>query len=524
MYVASAKQIADIDRRTTEEYGIAAGTLMERAGQAVADVAISMLSGNDSPRVVVVCGKGNNGGDGLVAARHLRRANVQVETILLSPESELSGNARRAFAEAQQDGVVIRAAGASDGGPIFAGADLIIDAIFGTGFKGPARGRAAELISSINHAGKPVLSVDIPSGVSSDTGSADGAAIRASATITMGFLKVGLLVSPGADLAGEILVADIGYPEALSSNSSVSTHFVTSAMVRSCLPVRRPDSHKGDHGHVLIVAGSMGFTGAAVLATRGALRSGAGLVTLAVPKSVYPIIAAQVVEGMPTPLPDSNGALAAGALKQLRVLRGGSDVAAVGPGLSQAAGVRRVVQDLLAADGPVVLDADGLNVLVGKTKILSRASSPLVITPHPGELGRLMNIPAEKVQEDRLSAARTAAKRFKCTVLLKGARTVVATAAGDAYIVPTGNPGMATGGMGDVLTGAIASLIGQGLDPTAAAYCGAYLHGLAADLIASERGMAGILASEVADHLPVAIEHVRLGKVRDPITQLPQNS
>lgn len=520
MRVATASQIAEIDRRTIEEFGIPASMLMERAGQAIANAAMSMLSALDSPRVVVVCGKGNNGGDGLVAARDLRLKGVHVEIILASAESEFSGEARRALEAARRDAVPTRAIRDPDADRILSGAALIIDALFGTGFRGQARGEAAELINAINRTGTPVLAVDIPSGVSADTGSADGAAIRAAATITMGLPKVGLLVFPGADLAGSIFVADIGYPGTLSSDSSVPTHLVTSEMVRALLPVRRPDSHKGDYGRILIVAGSVGFTGAAVLATQGALRSGAGLVTLAVPKSVYPIVAAHIVEGMPTPLLDSDGALAGGALKQLRAMLRESDVAAVGPGLSQAAGVRRVVQGLLAADRPVVLDADGLNVLVGKNKILSRASAPLVITPHPGELGRLMNISAKKVQEDRLSAARSAAKRFKCTVLLKGARTVVATSAGEAYIVPTGNPGMATGGMGDVLTGAIASLIGQGLDPISAAYCGAYLHGLAADLIASERGMAGMLASEVADHLPVAIERIRRGEHKDPVTEL----
>jgi len=329
-----------------------------------------------------------------------------------------------------------------------------------------------------------------------------------------------LLVFPGADLAGSIFVADIGYPGTLSSDSSVMTHLVTSEMVRALLPVRRPDSHKGDYGRILIVAGSVGFTGAAVLATQGALRSGAGLVTLAVPKSVYPIIASHVIEGMPTPLQDSQGALTAGALKQLQTLLRSSDVVAAGPGLSQAAGVRHVIQGLLGSGKPMVLDADGLNVTAGRAKMLSKAAAPLVITPHPGELGRLLDLPATKIQEDRLTAARSAAKRFKCTVLLKGARTVVATSAGEAYIVPTGNPGLATGGMGDVLTGAIASLIGQGLDPISAAYCGAYLHGLAADLIASERGMAGMLASEVADHLPVAIERIRRGEHKDPVTEL----
>lgn len=522
MRVATATQIAEIDRRATQEFSIPVSVLMERAGQAVASAAMSMLSLRDTPRIVVVCGKGNNGGDGLVAARHLHLRGIQVEAMLASPEAEFSGEARRALEAARQDGVSIRTVTDGETGRILSDAALIIDALFGTGFRGPAKGRSAELIGSINRTHTPVLAVDIPSGVSADTGRADGAAIRAAATITMGFPKVGLLVYPGGDLTGAIFVADIGYPEPLTSDSSIHTHLVTSEMVHALLPVRRQDSHKGDHGRVLIVAGSVGFTGSAVLATRGALRSGAGLVTLGVPKGIYPIVAAHVVEGMPTPLPDADGALAASALTKLKVLLERSDVVAMGPGLSQASGVRRVVHGMLAKTKPVILDADGLNVLAGKTKVLTKSAAPLVITPHPGELGRLMDISAEKIQEDRLSSARHAAKRFKCTVLLKGARTVVATPAGEAYIVPTGNAGMATGGMGDVLTGAIASLIGQGLHPTQAAYCGAFLHGLAADLIASERGMVGMLASEVADHLPVAIEHVRLGKVKDLITELPR--
>jgi hydroxyethylthiazole kinase-like uncharacterized protein yjeF len=518
MRVATAAQIAEIDRRAIQEFGIPWAALMDRAGKAVATAAISMLSARNSPLVVVVCGKGNNGGDGLVAAQYLHRKGIRVEVILASPESEFSGEARRVLETARQGAVPMRDVSEGDTGRVLSSAALIVDALFGTGFRGPVRGAASELIKAINRTGTPVLAVDIPSGVSADSGSADGAAIRAAATITMGLPKVGLLLFPGADLAGSIVVADIGYPGTLSNDSSVRTHLITSDMVRALLPVRRPDSHKGDYGRVLIVAGSVGYTGAAVLATRGALRSGAGLVTLAVPKSIYPSIAAHVVEGMPTPLPDSDGALAAGALRQLQVLSGRSDVAAVGPGLSQAPGVRRVVQGMLASKKPIVLDADGLNVLGGRTKVLSKAAAPLVITPHPGELARLMDVSSEKIQGDRLNSARSAAKHFKCTVLLKGARTVVATPGGDAYIVPTGNAGMATGGMGDVLTGVIASLIGQGLDPTPAAYCGAYLHGLAADLIASERGMAGMLASEVADLLPVAIERVRLGKVKDPIT------
>jgi NAD(P)H-hydrate epimerase len=291
-------------------------------------------------------------------------------------------------------------------------------------------------------------------------------------------------------------------------------------MIRALLPVRRPDTHKGTYGRVLIIAGSVGFTGAAALATLGALRAGSGLVVVGVPQSVYAIVASKVTEGMPTPLPDANGALASDAVGKIEELAEGADVIAVGPGLSRASGVLTVVEALLAGSRPLVIDADGLNVLASRRGALERTHAMVVLTPHPGELSRLTGISAAEVQRDRLQAARSAAARFKSIVTLKGARTVVATPEGEAFIVPTGNPGMATGGMGDVLTGVTASFIGQGLHPTQAAYAGAYIHGLAADLIAHARGMVGMLASEVADHLPLAIQRVQAGAPVDGVREL----
>jgi NAD(P)H-hydrate epimerase len=435
-------------------------------------------------------------------------------------QGDLQGEPARALAAAANAGVTIHSVPTPPSGEELAHEHLIIDALFGTGFHGPIRGVAAALIDSANRSAKPILAVDIPSGLDADTGRWEGSCIRAAATVTMGLPKIGLLVYPGAEMAGTIYVADIGYPAPLRDDPSIPTHVVTAEMIRALLPVRRPDTHKGTYGRVLIIAGSVGFTGAAALATLGALRAGSGLVVVGVPQSVYAIVASKVTEGMPTPLPDANGALASDAVGKIEELAAGADAIAIGPGLSGASGVLTVVEALLAGSRPLVIDADGLNVLAGRRGALERTHAMAVLTPHPGELSRLTGISAAEVQRDRLQAARSAAARFKSIVTLKGARTVVATPEGEAFIVPTGNAGMATGGMGDVLTGAVVSFVGQGLHPTQAAYVAAYVHGLAADLIAHARGMVGMLASEVADYLPLAIQRVQAGTRVDGIREL----
>ncbi len=520
MRVVTAAQIAELDRRAAEEFGLRPAVLMERAGRAVAAVVASVLKTAAGHRVVVLAGKGNNGGDGLVAARHLREAGVDVAVLLLQGEEALAGDAAAALHAAAEAGVPLRVLATESSeelAALLASADLIVDAIFGTGFRGPATGLAGAVIAAANRSGKPIVAVDVPSGLEVDSGRVVEPVIHATATVTMGLPKIGLLLYPGAEAAGDLHVADLGYPPALVDDAAISTQLVTAAMVRSRLPPRPPDSHKGDYGRVLIIAGSVGFSGAATLAALGALRGGAGLVTVGVPVGIYPIVASKVPEAMPTPLPASDGAVAAGALDRVKTLAKASDIVAIGPGLSQDFGVMHIVTGLLGGDRRLVIDADGLNVLVGKTHLLTQAQKPVVITPHPGELSRLVEVPVSKIQADRLAAARTAAARFHCIVVLKGARTVVAAPAGDTFIVPTGNPGMATGGMGDVLTGAIAALMGQGMEPIDAAYAGAYLHGLAGDLIADERGLVGMLASEVADHLPAAIQRVRTGQHTDRI-------
>jgi len=520
MRVATAAQIAELDRRATEDHGIPTATLMDAAGRRVAQVAEAMLREHGGRRVVVLTGKGNNGGDGLVAARYLRASGIEVTALLAAPKQEFAGEAARALAAAAEAGVSILAGNAARYENAIAEADLVIDALFGTGFRGLVGGNAAALIESANRSGRPILAVDMPSGLQADTGTWDGPCIRATATVTMGLPKLGLVLFPGAEIAGRLYVADIGYPQALTDDLSITTWLATAAKIRTLLPPRRPDTHKGTYGRVLIVAGSVGFTGAAVLSTLGALRGGAGLVTVAVPQSVYPIVASKVTEGMSTPLPDDGGTVSSSAMARIDQLLASSDVVAAGPGLSPVAGVGRVVEELLARDRPLVLDADGLNVLAGKAERLAKARAPVVITPHPGELGRLLKQPTAKIMEDRLGAARAAASRFRCVVVLKSARTVVAKPDGEAAIILTGNPGMASGGMGDVLTGAVAALIGQGLAPFDAAVAAAYLHGVAGDLVAEERGQVGLLASDVADRLPYAIHRVQAGQHQDAVREL----
>ncbi len=520
MFVVTSAEMAELDRRAEEEFGVPTALLMENAGRRVAEVVHAMVP-SGGRRGVVLAGKGSNGGDGLVAARHLAARGGKVDVLLLAREEEIKGEARRNMILAREAGVEVMAvnsmalAGARER---LAGAAVIIDAIFGTGFHGSPMGLAAQLIEAANAASAPVVAVDIPSGVEADSGAIRGAAITAAATVTMGWPKVGLLLYPGAGRTGRLYVADIGYPAALMERFRPTTHVVTPEMVRDVLPPRPADGHKGTFGRVLICAGSVGFTGAPSLCALGALRAGAGLVALAVSEAIYPIVAGREFEAMPHPLPDEDGGVGESAWEGLRALAADADVVAAGPGLGRGSGVaalmRRVVTESTI---PLVLDADALNVLAGTVEVLAKSKTPKILTPHPGEMATLLSSTAAAVQEDRLRAAREAARKFAAVVALKGARTVVAAPDGQAYIVPTGNPGMATGGMGDVLTGVIAALVGQRTPLLAAAWAGAYLHGLAGDLVAEETGTAGMLAREVADAVPRARLAVQRGPASGPI-------
>ncbi len=523
MRLPTSEQMAAIDRRAEQEFGVPTLLLMEGAGRGIATVALLMTSAQ-RPSVAVVSGKGNNGGDGLVAARLLRGSGWRATAVLLAREADLTRDAAANLLAARTAGVeVANLDSTSLPGlrAVLAGADLVIDALFGTGFRGPAVGLAARAIEAINACGKPILSVDVPSGVNSDTGAVDGPAVRATATVTMGLPKIGLIHPPGAAHAGRIWLADIGHPRRLLDDPAVHTALVTSEMVAEAIPRRRVDTHKGEAGRVLVVAGSVGRSGAAVLTAYGAQRSGAGLVTVAVPQAIYPIVGSAVIEGMPFPLADAGGALAPEAADEVREMWASADVVAAGPGLSRAAGSAAVVRRLLSdCPVPLVLDADALNIVADDPDLITGRRSPVVLTPHPGEMARLLGARVDEIQRHRLEAARAAAERFGTVVVLKGARTVVADPGGEAFVVATGNPGMAAGGMGDVLTGVVAALLGGGVPPLAAGWAGAYLHGLAGDLATATRGPVGILAREVADQIPAALAAVRAGTVEESVRRL----
>ncbi|HEV2439935.1 MAG TPA: NAD(P)H-hydrate dehydratase [bacterium] len=527
MKLPAPKEMAALEQRAQNLAGVTVAALMERAGARTAEVARRLLERRGGRRVVVLAGTGNNGGDGLVAARDLV-GDARVTVILAGPAAELGGGPAPHLPALRERHIpVIEAPGLSpsDLDAMLRDCDLIVDALFGTGFHGPARGLPAALIEAANRSGTPILAVDVPSGIDATTGAADPPVIRAAATVTMGLPKLGLVQYPAVAWAGQLFVADIGLPGAVVDEAPIRAELVRAAQVDGAFPRRRADGHKGTYGHVFVVAGARGFTGAAVLAARGAIRGGAGLVTVAIPRSLVTAPTASLPEAMTLPLPETDaGTLSAAAEDVIREAVAAVDgnhpaVVAIGPGLTThpevVAAVRRLLPSL---GGPVVADADALNALAGQTAALRDAPGPVVITPHPGELARLMGSSIAEIQRDRVAAAREAASSFRVVTILKGARTVVASPDGRAGIVPNGNGAMATGGTGDVLTGVVAALLAQRLAAWDAAACAAYLHGLAGDLAAP--GELGLLSHEVADAIPRALARVRAGAVDDGITNV----
>lgn len=497
--VLTPAQMAAADKAT-----IAAGTpsmqLMVQAGAACGRGAKRMLGGTYGRRVLIVCGKGNNGGDGLVMATWLARRGARCTIVLLAKPEELRGDALLSYQQAvQTPGCLFKEWERARPKE----SDLIVDAMFGTGFKGSLEGRFVQAAEEINASGRPVLAIDIPSGVNGETGAVEGVAIQAHATITMGALKTGLLLQPGAARAGRVEVADIGIlPSALNSDLQLAT--ISDAL--AVLPLRLPTAHKRSVGKVLVVGGSQGMSGAAVLAALGALRTGAGLVRMAVPQSLAARVGPQIKEALTLGLPEHEGKFSLEAAGAVIDICTEVNALAVGPGLGRGAAVNefvRAILDVVAA--PVVLDADGLTAYAGNPEGLRGRPGPTVLTPHSGELGRLLDREAARVDADRLGAAREAAQRCGAIVLLKGFRTVVAAPGGQTVLVDAGGPILATGGTGDVLTGAIAALLAGGVDPFVAAWAGACLHGAAGERLALTMGDRGALASEVADALPLVM-------------------
>jgi NAD(P)H-hydrate epimerase len=388
---------------------------------------------------------------------------------------------------------------------------LIVDAIFGTGLSTPVRGHYARVIDTINDLPVPVVAVDTPSGLDASTGTVLGHAIRAEVTATMALPKIGLVTHPGADYAGVVEVVDIGMPRELTDDESIPWNLVDGSMVGGMVRPRMRDAHKGSCGHILVLAGSPGKTGAAYMTAMGALRCGAGLVTLGVPESLHAIMEAKTTEVMTAPLPEtaSSHTIDSDAFRAVTELMEGKDAVVIGPGLGVNSEVRGLVVRLIEESPiPLIIDADGLNVIAGHLNVLKRARSSLVLTPHPGEMARLLGKVVAPVQGNRVGVAAEFAGKHKVTLVLKGARTVTAGADGTVFVNTTGNPGMASAGTGDILSGVIGGLVGQGYDPIAAAVVGVYLHGLAGDRVAEARGEIGMVATDILEEVPSAFSSI----------------
>ena len=512
MRVLTPAQMREAERRTIEDHGVSSLRLMERAGEAVAAAVESRVASRPGP-VTVLCGRGNNGGDGWVVARLLRERGWEVFGVLFGRAGDVAGDARANLERARQAGVPL-AEVEDDGGwarcrPRLGAGRLVVDALFGTGLSRPLTGLLAAVVGDVNAARGPVVAIDLPSGLLSDLSRRDAPCVRAALTVTLGAPKLALALRPAP--AGDVIVADIGVPEPVVADlDGPRIELLAPETIRPAVPIRDAESHKGDFGRVAIVAGSRGKTGAARLAGLGALRAGAGLVTVATAASCLDAVALEP-EYMTLGLPDREGVASGDGLEALLAERW--DVAAAGPGLGVGGGCRAIVRALLDRPdrGPLVLDADALTACADDPdRLRGRPDAPLVITPHPGEMARLLGASAADVQRDRVGAAHGFATRQGIHVVLKGARTVIAAPDGAVRINTTGNPGMATGGSGDVLTGVVAAWLGQVRDVDAAVALAVHLHGLAGDLAARRTGETGLLARDVADRLgPAVLELTR---------------
>jgi ADP-dependent NAD(P)H-hydrate dehydratase / NAD(P)H-hydrate epimerase len=516
--LVTAEQMRGLDLKASREFGIPSIVLMENAARSVCEVIEDYFQeeeckcqGMRDLKVLIFCGKGSNGGDGLAVARLLANRGCRVSVVLLGAGTELRGDSKINYDILKHSEVICTSAISarqvdrclSDlGDP-----DVIVDAIFGTGFKGKPAGLFAHAIEKINESDALVVAVDIPSGVQADDGRVEGVAVQADATVSMALLKRGHALFPGKEYCGDVWIGDIGVPQGQLAKGG-DTFLLDADDVRRILPVRPADGHKGTFGTALTIAGSPGYTGAASLAAAAALRVGCGLSKVAVPQGSLGVVESTVREVVKFGLPQTPaGAFRAEALPRVRELLVATDVLALGPGMGTLPETRDFELKLLREIKiPVVIDADGINNLAQHTEILETLKAPVVMTPHPGELSRLVGLPPQQINDDRIEVCRRYAEEFGVVLIIKGAPTVVASPENVVWVNPTGNSGLGSGGTGDVLTGMIAGLIAQGLPALDAAQVGVYLHGLAADLAAEDKTEYSLMAGDLLEYIPEAIK------------------
>lgn len=499
MKVVTAAQMAALDLQAIDRIGIPGAVLMENAGRALAQACVRRWP--EARRMLVVCGPGKNGGDGFVAARTLAALGREAICLVLGPVARLVGDAAlHASILRKTGGRIVELEDLEALPPVFSEVDLVVDALFGTGLRRPLEGLAASLVTWMNALGLPIAAADLPSGICADTGRELGRAVRADLTVTMGLPKRGLFLHPGAGCSGEVLVAEIGLPAAELRADSLPGALLGPEEIRELLPGRSPVAHKGTCGTVLVVGGSRRYPGAPFLAAEAALRVGAGLVAVACPAEIRFAPAAGLREVLTLPLPSPRGILEPGDLEAFLPLDPRVRALCLGPGLGEAESVHKAIRELVAKTAlPVVLDADALRAIAGQGPL--RAGG--VLTPHPGEMAALTGLPVAELEADRVGHALRCAREYRAVVVMKGAPTIVAEPCGERYwINTTGGPVLAQGGTGDVLAGALAGFLAQGLGPGEAARAAVYLHGLAGERCALEIGPRGVLAGEVAQALP----------------------
>jgi len=514
MKILTAGQMREVDRRAIEEYGIPGPVLMENAGRAVVAEMRRRHAWLPGERIVIVCGRGNNGGDGFVVARHLQNLGARPKVFLLAEKSEVKGDAALNLGIADKLGLdiveVVSEAGRTRLKKEVQSATIIVDAIFGTGLSKPVEGFAAEVIKDVNASPAKKIAIDIPSGLSSDTFNIIGPAVRADLTVALAAPKIAHIFPPAGEYVGTLAIAGISIPQVLFESPDLKLYESETEDIEPYFRPRPKNGHKGTFGHVLILAGSRGKTGAAALAGKAAYRSGAGLVTIATPESCVSAIARTMSELMTEPLAETKeGTIAEAALPRLTELLSGKDALVIGPGLSTHPETSSLVRKLLPkVRMPAIIDADGLNILAGNLDVLKKMSRPPVLTPHPGEFGRLVGMSVPEVMNDRLGLASRFAAQHRVILVLKGYRTQVSHPDGRMAVNPTGNPGMATGGSGDVLSGICGAFLAAEKDAFGATVAAVFIHGAAGDEAARHVGQRAMVAGDMIKFLPAAMKRM----------------
>ncbi|MBU1194323.1 MAG: NAD(P)H-hydrate dehydratase [Proteobacteria bacterium] len=522
MYLVTASQMQHMDKQTIESFGIPGIVLMENAGRGAVNFLIKKYPDLKNKKTAVIAGRGNNGGDGFVMARYLLEKNVDVTVFLLSRISNVTGDAKANLELFQK---LCKQYGRNrimeipdvdafeEHKPWILSHPLFIDAILGTGLNSDVQGFFKDAIDLLNSCACPVFSVDIPSGLNSDTGQPMGTAIKAAATATFAFAKVGHVLYPGNIHTGELEIIDIGIPRLISDTENLSLSVLEKKDIAAKFSPREFNTHKGSFGHLLVIAGSEGKTGAAALCSNAAMRCGTGKVTLGIAKSLNPILETMVIEPMTYPLPEKNrvsekdkGYLSDSCLDEILALLKDKQAMAIGPGLGTHKSTQSLVKQLIEKSPvPMVIDADAINCIVDDPGILNKKQAPAILTPHPGEMARLCNKTTGQIQANRITIASGFAAEHDVTLVLKGAQTIIALPDGRSFICPTGNPGLASGGTGDVLTGIISGFCAQGFSMEDAGCAGVYIHGMSADILSDKMGRVGFIASDLIQQIPESI-------------------